>query len=164
MATVQLPLRGKYGEGKFTTVSAEDAQVLRQKKLYLNKNGYVTLSWNGKTKSITHVIMWPPAGMEVDHRDFDKLNNTRGNLLVCTHSQNCYNRRIERQGRYKGVTYNKSTKLYDARVCKDGRNTNLGSFSDKHEAARVYNDKLLEYAGPEFARLNVIQQEPPVCE
>ena len=33
-------------------------------------------------------IMKPPKGMDVDHKNHNKLDNTRESLRVCTHAEN----------------------------------------------------------------------------
>ena len=56
---------------------------------------------NGKYRKIYmhREITGAPDGMEVDHWDWDGLNNTRANLRVCTHTENLRHRRIPGQAR-----------------------------------------------------------------
>lgn len=41
---------------------------------------YVCCTWEGQRLRLHRLIMNAPADMEVQHRDLDPLNNTRGNL------------------------------------------------------------------------------------
>lgn len=96
---------------------------------------------------------------DVDHIDGNGLNNARDNLRVTTASQNCANRRVNRDSKsgYKGVTWNEGHKKWEVSVCFHKRKFYLGSFTDKHEAARAYNAKAYELHG-QYARLNMIDE------
>jgi HNH endonuclease len=47
----------------------------------------------GRPEFLSRLIMQPPPGMEVDHLDYDPLNNTRANLVISTPAQNNQRRR-----------------------------------------------------------------------
>jgi hypothetical protein len=100
-------------------------------------------------------ILNAPAGMIVDHRDGDGLNNQRENLRLCTHSQNMQNRRLQRNNRsgYKGVYWIKAQGVWAARITVNRVPINLGRFDTAEQAARAYDEAALKYHG-EFARLN----------
>ena len=89
---------------------------------------------------------------QVDHRDRDGLNNTRGNLRVATVSQNQCNK-IKNNGSclYKGVA--KFHDRYRARIAKDGITYYLGVYDDQEEAAKAY-DRAAQRIHGEFAVLN----------
>jgi len=101
------------------------------------------------------VIMDCPEGKEVDHKDFNTLNNQRSNLRVCSTSQNCQNRRksaVNTSG-YKGVVLDKRYNKWVTRIKKDRKMIYLGSFKDKEVAALVYDNAARQIHG-EFAKLN----------
>ena len=56
--------------------------------------------------------------IEVDHRDRDGLNNTRGNLRTCTQAQNSYNRRRSgpKTSRFHGVCWTKKLRKWHAQI------------------------------------------------
>ncbi len=71
-------------------------------------------------------IMDPPKGKVVDHKNRNRLDNTRINLRVCTHAENTQNAR-NIQGtysRYKGVSYRRGHSVlrpFDSRPATCGR-------------------------------------------
>jgi len=97
------------------------------------------------------LIMDPPSGMTVDHRDNDALNNTRGNLRLATYSQQNANTRRMGSSGYRGVCRHRDA--WRAAIHIDGAFVHLGRFRDPSEAAHVYDAKAREVYGP-FARLN----------
>src|SRR5688572_1565148 len=67
---------------------------------------YAVAKLHGKTTYLHRLIMQAPAGMEVDHRDGNGLNNRRENLRLVTRTQNLFNphnRRLPQCG-YRGVS------------------------------------------------------------
>lgn len=90
----------------------------------------------------------------VDHKDGNPLKNTRDNLRVATTSQNGMNRKSGKtKSEFKGISFEKSTSKWRARITKEGKVYSLGCFKTEEEAARAYDKKALELFG-EFANLN----------
>ena len=82
-----------------------------------------------------------PLGKEIDHEDRNKLNNVPKNLRLVTHSVNGANtpkRRTNTSG-YKGVSWHKQIKKWDARIQKAGKQIYLGLFTNIRSAARAVN-------------------------
>ncbi len=100
-------------------------------------------------------IMNAPAGLVVDHIDGNGLNNRKSNLRVCTQGQNSLNSRPRRNcsSRYKGVSFYKRDKIWQAQIFYNFRTINIGRFDDEVEAALAYDRKAEELFG-EFAYLN----------
>lgn len=75
-------------------------------------------------------------GLEVDHLDFDRLNNRRSNLLVVTGARN-KQRQPARAGssQFVGVTWDLQRGLWRAQIQVDGTVVNLGRFKTEREAA-----------------------------
>lgn len=96
-----------------------------------------------------------PTGMQVDHADLDKLNNTRANLRICTSRQNIANlpKLSGTSSRFKGVTWNRNARKWLAQIKIDGRYEYLGLFIDEAEAAHVYACRAQQQHG-EFARVS----------
>lgn len=98
------------------------------------------------------LIIGAGPSQQVDHRDLDGLNNQRGNIRLCTRSQNCSNAdRRRRSTAYKGVSL-RENRIY-ARIQVDGKTLTLGRFETVEAAARAYDAAAVRLFG-EFARLN----------
>lgn len=98
-------------------------------------------------------VMGAVKGQMVDHIDNDPLNNTRDNLRFCTTSENSMNTYMCRRNSsgYRGVTFRKDTKKWQAQIGIYGKQYNLGSFDDPAEASRVY-EEAAKKAYPVFYR------------
>lgn len=146
--------------GYTVTVDACDAHLLDAYNWHVITGRYIAAHNRRHYKQQKNVLLHrlianPPAGMEVDHRDRNPLNNTRGNLRICTRSQNGVNR--PKYGtctsRFKGVYLVRSTGRWSAKVSYQGRLHHLGTFDTEVEAAKAYDQKMVSLYG-EFARLN----------
>jgi hypothetical protein len=93
--------------------------------------------------------------MQIDHRDGDGLNNRRSNQRLATNTQNAQNRttRADSLSGFKSVSWHKLVKKWNARLCINSHEMNLGWFETKEAAAAAYNRAASRYFG-EFARLN----------
>lgn len=93
----------------------------------------------------------------VDHKDGNGLNNIRENLRVCTQLQNSRNYPIPHNNTsgYKGVSWNKIRKKWQAKISVCGVRKSMGYYDDPKDAAIAYNHGALEYHN-EFANLNVV--------
>ena len=100
-------------------------------------------------------VMSAPEGMVVDHKDHNRFNNQKGNLRLCTHNQNMFNRRPEKGSRsvYKGVSWHKGNGRWQARITVRGKAILLGYYGDEIEAAKAVDRASKEHHG-EYAYLN----------
>jgi len=113
--------------------------------------------------SLHRFITQCPKGLEVDHHNHNKFDNTDGNLIVCTRAENGRNqqkKKINTSG-YIGVCYappkqgmiNKRSKPWSATIATDGIHKHLGLYATKEEAALVRDEAAKKYHG-RFAYLN----------
>lgn len=95
--------------------------------------------------------------ISVDHVNHDGLDNRLENLRICTFTENVGNTRKQkgRSSKYKGVSYSKNTKKYEAYISKKDKKIGLGLFTSEHAAAIAYNIEAKRYFG-KFALLNKI--------
>lgn len=92
---------------------------------------------------------------QTDHRDGDGLNNLRSNLREATQSQNLMNTRLRKDSQtgYKGVSWDKERRLYQARIFVAGKRVFLGRFGDATCAAQAYDVAATQHFG-EWAKTN----------
>ncbi len=97
-------------------------------------------------------------GKIVDHINGDGLDNRRCNLRICSSSDNNCNCGSYRGGTslYKGVSWHKQNRKWQATIQKDGKSHYLGLFISESEAAEVYNIAAVRLHG-QFAYLNQIK-------
>jgi hypothetical protein len=154
-------------QDKYAIVDAEDYDQLGQYKWYAKKGGNtyyaargVRVYKDGKYVGVKQILMHrvitnAPAGMMVDHRDHNGLNNRRSNLRLCTREQNAQNSRPRRgtSSRYKGVSREKARNSYIVHIRHNGKRISIGRFKSEIAAAKAYDKKARELFG-RFAYLN----------
>lgn len=156
--TKQIPLRGKYGAGKFALVDDDDYEYLSQYKWRCDATGYARYSVYSKPKRtiltilMHRLILNTPDGFDTDHINGDRLDNRRSNLRLATCQQNSANSRGHgRASIFKGVGFQHG--LWRAQIGIDQNVRHLGVFATQRAAAQAYNEAATQYFG-EFARLN----------
>lgn len=143
-------------------VDFEDLERVSQFKWSWTTPGYAFRSIWGKEKQkgmlMHRFIMNAPDGTVLDHINGCKTDNRKSNLRYATTSQNMANvkKRSGTTSKYKGVTWSKRDKKWEAFTSKDRRTIHFGMFNTEEEAAQKYNEEAPKYHG-EFARLNIIQ-------
>lgn len=97
--------------------------------------------------------MKPDAGLVVDHKDGNTLDNRRENLRICTNAWNAVNRRAlkNKSAPYKGVRA-KRTGKFDAIITIDKKQIYLGTFKSPESAKDAY-DKAAEVLHGEYRRI-----------
>jgi len=80
----------------------------------------------------------------INHIDNNKLNNFLGNLEIISNRKNSTIHRKKGTSKYPGVHYCKRVKRWIARIQVKGSNIYLGSFIDEIEAAKAYDNYVIE--------------------
>jgi hypothetical protein len=130
-------------QGKVAIVDDEDFELLNQWKWNAYKNNntfYARRRIPGTNKKITmhRQIADAPAGVLVDHKNGNGLDNQRSNLRKASKQQNGMNRRIGKNNKsgIVGVRIAPSNKwMSDIRI--DGKLIHLGSFKKKSQAVKA---------------------------
>ncbi len=152
----QIPL----GDGFYAYVDAADYEWLSRWTWTLS-NGYASRREKGKVILMHREIMQPPKGMLVDHKNHNKLDNTRANLHTCTLQENTCNKSKRRgtSSRFIGVGYDRRCAKWRAQIWFEGSSVSIGYFNNEEAAARAYDRKAVELFG-ESARLNFPEEWP----
>jgi hypothetical protein len=97
---------------------------------------------DGKIIKLHRFITGDPAGLVVDHRDGNRLNNRKANLRVCTVKENNMNLGLTRRNKsgYRGVSFSKQAGKYRATISLDKRQLHLGYFERADLAAAAYEE------------------------
>ena len=131
----------KCSNGSFY-ISECDLEEVSKYNWYISNHGYVRRTTNDKTY-LHRFLMKPNENEIVDHKNRNKLDNTRENLRICKSSENCRNRT-------KKKAIWKSKQGWKFEITKDGKSSYFGSYSNKDDAMIMYNRKIKEIHG-EFA-------------
>jgi hypothetical protein len=156
-------------QGKFALVDDEDYEDLIQFKWYALccRNTFYAARkiWVDK-KQIMELMhrrildLKFGDGKYTDHVNHNELDNRQKNLRICTNRENLCNRPKQHNNTsgYKGVSWHKRNKKWQAYTYVDSRKKHLGLFKSKIKAAQVYNEAAIKYHG-KFACLNQINKE-----
>jgi hypothetical protein len=155
----------KLTQGKVALVSDDDYLFLsgfKWKAQKARKTFYaVRQEWAGNGKYNTVLmhreILNAHKGFQVDHKDFNGLNNQRCNIRLCSHTENLrnHNKQVNGSSRYKGVYFDKRDRLWIASLTISRKRLSLGRFKFEDDAGKAYDCAARKYFG-EFARLNFI--------
>ena len=156
--------RIKLTQSKYAIVDDEDFERINQFKWCAAcEHGYWRAvrhkkETNGKQiiQRMHRLIMNVPKRLQVDHRNYDGLDNRKSNLRICTHAENLHNQRPQKRktsSQYKGVCWYKQGKKWLVKIRSNNRRIYLGCFTNEIAAAYAYDKKAKELFG-EFAYLN----------
>jgi hypothetical protein len=159
-------------KGKHVIVDDEDYEKLCKHKWYAEKGLYTWYAVRGvrkdgkrEKKEYMHaVIMSPPNGFIVDHKNRNGLNNCKENLRVCSNSQNQFNKikSHSSKSKYKGLSWCKRVNKWMVYVTKHKKRFFLGYFEEEKIAAEMYDQCAVELFG-DFALLNFPQNTYNPC-
>lgn len=128
--------------GGTTLIDAEDYDLVRERKWYGSPTSpYVRSQQQRKTIYLHRLILDAPAGVEVDHKNGNPLDNRKCNLRLVTRSQNeqAKRARTDTITGARNVYYCPSMKNKPFRVLLmlNQQNIHLGYFGTLAEAALV---------------------------
>ena len=146
----------KLTQNKYALVDDNDFEELNKFKWHALKdeNTFYTgrKIWDKNTKkqkmiTMHRVIMKTPKGKETDHIDRNALNNQRSNLRIVTHSQNQMNKGMGKNNTsgFKGVSWDKNSKKWQANIKENNKRLYLGLFETKEEAYKAYVEACKKY-------------------
>lgn len=156
------------GEALEVLVDGEDAPLLAAYTWHIHApphaHTYYVIRNRTKGEVHTHarlhrLLLNAGPGQHVDHINGNGLDNRRGNLRLCTRSENLGNRRLNGNSKsgIKGVYWAKDRQKWRAEIQVRGEQIRLGQFLDLEEAKAAYVQAALKYFG-EFANVEGVHE------
>lgn len=152
-------VRLELNQGKSTLINIEDVDAINEQRWFFDSsNGYARAKiWKDgkkKTVSLHQFLTNPEKGMEVDHINGDRLDNTRSNLRVVFQYQNCWNIDFysHSKGRHKGLFPRKIIGgiTWDVKISVNDKSLHIGTFRSEADAINAYVQKGRELRGDFF--------------
>jgi hypothetical protein len=154
-------LHGDKAAGRVALIDPEDLSLVGGYRWFVWE--YPERSWGpypvthiGRGRGVpTRLMHQVLTGFQLcDHVNRDGLDNQRHNLREATRQQNLYNQsgRKNSTSQYKGVSRKRNR--WRARITIDGKQFQLGSFTDEVDAAIAY-DLAAQAAFGEYAFVNL---------
>lgn len=140
-------------------IDEEDKHLIEGRNVWY-KNGYAFVTINGSAVAVHHLVNgFPPAGMETDHKNRDRLDNRRDNLRIVTRQQNVLNRRSWAKSGYRNAyldeNFSRRSKPYKSEIRFNGKKYRLGYFKtakEASEAAAKLREQKMHEAGLEVIK------------
>lgn len=140
--------------GKIAIVDLADYELVSGHRWYANEKGYAVTTIKRVNVRMHRLIMGliRNDGILIDHINGDRTDNRRSNLRICDHRQNLCNRGIMRTNTtgYKGVSMDKKTGFYIARIYNFDKCIYLGYYARAEDAYAAYCKAAADLHG-EFA-------------
>ncbi|MBC8556064.1 MAG: HNH endonuclease [Candidatus Brocadiales bacterium] len=156
-------------DGKIERFDHRFGKNNQQWKKVINKAntraGYCQVAIN-RSNYMYHYLLWIlyyneniPKGLEIDHINGNKIDNTIDNLRIVTHRENCQN--THRSGKVKGTSFRHGKNVYCSRIYINGKSIFLGEYKTEHIGNKIYKiacDHIEEYSDNKSFR-NMIRKE-----
>lgn len=143
-------------------IDKADEELVKKHKWYVcvDKRGYTNIC-TARNISLYHYLLNFPKGVEIDHIDFDRLNNRRANLRICTHQQNQMNQPLQKNNTsgVSGVSFYRARNKYRARIKISQLDIHLGYYETFQEAVQARNVGM-ECMFGEYGRYNDVPAAP----
>lgn len=139
-------------QGKFAKIDPEMFDRINIGHWRCNRWGYATRT--KRSIAMHRLVMNAPKGVEVDHKDGDRLNNRIANLRFANRQQNSNNTRRHKDSTSgaKGVSWFKRDQCWRAYIVVNYKQIHLGYFSDFEKAKAAYAVAAQKHHG-EFCKI-----------
>lgn len=149
-------LSGEYGIG-YTSKNEEfyfdleDYDKIKEYYWYIDKNGYVVSCTAEEAILMHRLIMGLKKGdqQEVDHIYHKTNDNRKTQLRIVCYSENKMNKGLQSNNTsgYKGISYNKQYRKWEAEIGVYNHKIKLGYFENKDEAIKARKQAEEKYFG-----------------
>ena len=135
------PLSGK-ATGLYMLIDGEWEEFFSTRLVCIGSHGYaIVRAPEGGQVLVHRLISGAARGEIVDHVNHDPLDNRRVNLRPGSRSTNNANKRLPVT---RGTSWDPRLRKWTARGKVNGRETYLGSFTDRRDAIRIAHEWRLE--------------------
>ncbi|NIG76762.1 hypothetical protein F3J34_24660 [Klebsiella sp. Ap-873] len=140
-----------------------DALMFVGHPIFIGSNGYARVSGHqfpGERYVHRHIMGAGPDDV-VDHIDGNKLNCTRGNMRLCTQSDNTKNVRLRKNNSsgVPGVYWSATRHQWVAQIAQNGKTIYLGRFNEKADAVAARRVAEEKYYGEFAASKGVLREK-----
>lgn len=134
--------------GSFFYVSPESVDLIKDYTWSLHTRNYPIAKIRGNRVFLHNLLCPHEEGYVTDHIDGDPTNNRLSNLRVVSSADNMLNKKQYSNSKYfRGVTYNKRSKVFVARIQVRRNPIFLGRFPDLDSAIKARVDAEKYYFG-----------------
>lgn len=135
---------------KKVTIDAENFEKIKKHRWYINKDGYACSHINNKVVYL-HIFLFDKKddNKVIDHRNRNKLDNTKKNLKEVEENINLYNKNISKKNKsgYTGVRFIEQRGKYESYISYKKKRIFLGYFLKIEEAIKVRKEAEMKYYG-----------------
>lgn len=165
-AVAYIALKG----GEVTIFDAADVDIVAQYRWHASREDHTSYAATNVRKpggqftrlKLHRLLLDPPPGMHVDHKNANGLDNRRENISVVTPTANSQRLQTNTSG-FVGVRLRKGCSKWLAQIKISGRTRHLGYFTDPLAAAKTYDAAVLRYHPP-GSLLNFPDAQPARAE
>lgn len=131
-----------------TKIDKEDFERVIKYKWCLS-GGY---AHNGSVGRMHRLIMKAKKDEQIDHKSTKRLDNRKRNLRISSQTENMQNIGVSRSNKsgHKGVCWENFSNKWLVTINVNGKKVNLGRYSNKEKAAKVYRKAAKRYHGTFF--------------
>lgn len=119
-------------------------------KWSLNKDGYAISSKDGKNFYLHRYLVCAQKGEYIDHINYDRLDNRKENLRICTNSQNLMHRSSLASNNttgYHGIIFRKDRNKFSVEIQANKQKIFIGHYDKVDDAIVARKEAELKYFG-----------------
>lgn len=123
--------------------------VISQHNWYLTNHGYAATKISTAGILMHRFVLGAKTGQLVDHKNGNKLDNRKENLMFSNHSKNNQNRLNTKKFPFIGVKVVGRTKAFQAHINLPGGKRISKNFAEIVDAACYYDELAIKHYGPD---------------